>query len=81
MTDQTERNYRQEFLATAAAWEANPARRADELRDPARRMIYRCMRQTHYDKATQVERLTHAPDFDRFTREQITTLREILDYD
>jgi hypothetical protein len=83
MTDQTERDYRQEFLATAAVWEANPARRADELRDPARRMIYRCMRFTRYDKATQVELLDHAPDFDRFTREEIyyIILREILRYD
>jgi hypothetical protein len=83
MTDQTERDYRQEFLATVAAWEANPARRAEELRDPARRMIYRCMRSTRYDRATQVELLDHAPDFDRFRREEIyyIILREILRYD
>ena len=89
MTDQTERDYRQEFLVTAAAWEASPARRADELRDPARRMIYRCMRMDPYigvcawtRTATQVERLD-VPDFDRFTREEVyyIILREILRYD
>ena len=70
MTDQTERNYGQAFLVTAAAWEANPARRAEELRNPARRMIYRCLR-TFCGEAVEGKYPMPAPYFDGFTRERI----------
>ena len=82
MTDQTKRDYRQEFLVTAAAWEANPARRAEELRDPARRMIYRCLR-TFCGEAVEGKYPMPAPYFSGFTRERIydIIMAEIRNYD
>ena len=43
----------EEFLAGATAWRADPGRRDDGLRDPARRMLYRAMKNVSFDMTAQ----------------------------
>jgi hypothetical protein len=43
----------EEFLAGATAWRADPGRRDDGLRDLARRMIYRVMKNVSFDMTAQ----------------------------
>jgi len=50
-----------EFLHLAPAWSADPARRDEELRDPARRMIYWVMKES-WAKSSKKEKKAQ-PDF------------------
>ena len=43
----------EDFLAGAAAWRADPGRRDDGLRDLARRMLYRVMKNASFDMTAQ----------------------------
>jgi hypothetical protein len=48
-----ENKFVEEFLADATAWIADPGRQDDGLRDSARRLIYRVMKNDSFDMTAQ----------------------------